>query len=421
MIKRVRIEGYKSFRELSLELRPLTVIFGPNASGKSNLLDALYLVSRAANQKTLKGAFDGHRGLPLESFYYGDEGYEGLLKKSNLQFTFEVDLEISPSVKKNVEEIVQAKRKGIDSIGSKKQVITEPLLRYRLSIEALPETGYLRVMDERLCAIKRNGEEKRGRKPFLEREGNRIHLRMEGAAHRIFHEIGLDHTIVSTALYEPHYPHITAFRMELANWYTYYLEPKILMRDEVPLAEIESLGPRGENLAAFLNTLKHKHPRDYESFNLSLRRILPTDASIEVEHLKEGRVGLRLSEDGLWFSARLISEGTLRLIGLLCAIHPENPATMVAFEEPENGVHPIRLKIISDLLKNAVEVYGKQIIVTTHSPILPEYFDNENLFICEKEGYQTTVKPFMSYGSLFRRRDIEHALEDRILRGDFGG
>lgn len=419
MIKWVRIEGYKSFQSLNLELSPLTVIFGPNASGKSNLLDALYFISQAVNQKNLKEAFRGHRGLPLESFYYGDEGYEELLKKSTLQLTFKIDVELSPPVIKKVEEMVEAKRRGIDSRIEKK-IITEKLLRYCFTIEALPETGYLRVMNERLCAIKRNGEEKK-RRPFLDREGDRIHLRMEGQAHPIFHEIGLDHTIISTALYEPHYPHITAFRMELANWYTYYLEPKTLMREEVPLAEIESLGQRGENLAPFLNTLKHKHQKSYESLNLSLKRIMPTDASIDVEHLKEGRVGLRLSENGLWFSARLISEGTLRLIGLLAAIHPRNPATMVAFEEPENGVHPVRLKIISDALKNAVQVHGKQIIVTTHSSILPEYFDDKDLFVCSKEKNQTTIKPFSTHGSLFRRRDLAHALEDRILRGDFGG
>jgi predicted ATPase len=420
MIKRVKIQNYKSFQDLTVELRPLSVILGPNAAGKSNFLDALYFLSRAISQKNLKEAFEGHRGLPLESFYYGDEGYDGNLKKNNLKFTIEVDVELSPATIEKVEEIVQAKRKGIDSPGLSKTIITEHLLRYHLTIEALPETGYLRVMDERLCAIKRNGEEKK-RRAFLEREERRIHLRMEGQAHPVFHQMGLDHTIVSTALYEPHYPHITAFRMELANWYTYYLEPKTLMREEVPLAEIESLGPRGQNLAAFLNTLKHRHKEDFESLNLSLKCILPTGASIEVEHLKEGRVGLRLSENGLWFSARLISEGTLRLIGLLAAIHPRNPATMVAFEEPENGVHPVRLKIISDVLKNAAHSNGKQIILTTHSPVLPACFENSDLFICSKEEHQTMIKPFTSYGDLYRQQDIEHALEDGILRGDFGG
>jgi len=424
LIKRIRIEGYKSFRNFELELAPLTVIMGPNASGKSNLIDAIYLLSRMVTRKNLKEAFEGHRGLPLESFYYGDEGYEKLLQKPSLQLSFEVDVELGSSVIESVESIVRAKRKGIDSGESRndKKIITERRLRYSVSLEVLTETGYVRIRDERLCAVKANGKEKKSRNPFLEKaEGkNEIRLRMEGQAHPISHSIGLDYTVVSTPLYEPHYPHITAFRMELANWATYYLEPRILMREDVPLAEIESLGPRGENLAAFLNTLKHRYSQDFDSLNLSLKRILPTGTTISIEHLKEGRVGLRLSENGLWFSARLISEGTLRLIGLLAAIHPRSPATVVAFEEPENGVHPVRLKIISDILKRVANDYGKQIIVTTHSPILPEYFDDESLFICQKEGAQTVIKPLHT-GPLLRKQDVEHALEDRILRGDLGG
>jgi len=420
MIKRVTIKGYKSFRKLSLDLKPLTVIFGPNASGKSNFLDALYLISRAVTKRNLSEAFEGHRGLPLESFYYGDKGYEELLGKSNIGFTFEIDVILSPSVVSRVEEIVKAKRRGIDSPTLSKKIITENRLRYHLEIEGLPETGYLRVMNERLCAIKSNGDEKK-RSAFLERQGDRIHLRMEGQAHPIFHSRGLDHTIISESLYEPHYPHITAFRMELANWYTYYLEPRDLMRDDVPLSEIESMGPRGQNLAAFLNTLKHKYPKDFDSLNLSLRRILPTEAAIDIELLKEGRVGLKLSENGLWFSARLISEGTLRVIGLLAAIHPRNPAALIAFEEPENGIHPVRLRLVGEIFKNASQQYGKQIIVTTHSPILPEYFDDKDLFVCRKDNRQTTIEAFSNLGPLFKRQTIEHALEDRILRGDFGG
>ena len=187
-----------------------------------------------------------------------------------------MDVEISPPIIEKVERIIIEKRKGIDSSPGKK-IITEKWLRYRLAIEILPATGYLRVIDERLCAIKDNGEEKK-RNAFLEKKGDRLHLRMEGQAHPTFHEIGLDHTIVSTALYEPHYPHLIAFRTELENWFTYYLEPRELMREELPVAEIESLGPRGENLAPFLNTLKHNHRKDFENLNLSLKTILPEDA-----------------------------------------------------------------------------------------------------------------------------------------------
>jgi predicted ATPase len=418
MIRRVKINGYKSFNNLDLELKPLSIIFGPNASGKSNLLDALHFLSQAVTQKNLKSAFDDHRGLPLESFYRGNNGAS---RKGDLQFTIEVDVELSDTVIKQVESLIEIKRKGIDSTKTLKKSITEKYLRYRLTVEILSDTGYLRVKDERLSAIKINGDEKSYRKPFLEQQDNSIHLRMEGQSHPFYYDLGLDHTIISTALYEPHYPHIVAFRMELSNWYTYYLEPRILMREEVPLAEVESLGPRGENLAAFLNTLKHNYVSDFENFDLHLKRILPINASIDIEHYKEGLIGLKIREDDLWLSARQISEGTLRVIGLLSAIHPRNPATMVAFEEPENGVHPARIKIISDILKNASNIYEKQIIITTHSPILPEYFDDENLFVCSKEKHQTSIKPFSTLGPLYRQKDIDHNLEDRIIRGDFGG
>ncbi|MBE9570244.1 MAG: AAA family ATPase [Proteobacteria bacterium] len=59
MIKKVGIKGYKSFQNLSLELKPLTVIFGPKSSGKSNFLDALYILSQSVNCKNLKEAFEG--------------------------------------------------------------------------------------------------------------------------------------------------------------------------------------------------------------------------------------------------------------------------------------------------------------------------------------------------------------------------
>ena len=48
MIRRVRIQGYKSLQDIDIELAPLTIVIGPNAAGKSNLLDALGLLSRMA-------------------------------------------------------------------------------------------------------------------------------------------------------------------------------------------------------------------------------------------------------------------------------------------------------------------------------------------------------------------------------------
>ena len=80
MLKRIKIKGYKSLVDVDVSLRPLSVLFGPNAAGKSNFLDALQLLSRIATSRTLKDAFEPpHRGKPLESFTFGDSGIKGLL------------------------------------------------------------------------------------------------------------------------------------------------------------------------------------------------------------------------------------------------------------------------------------------------------------------------------------------------------
>ena len=80
MITRIEIDGFKAFRNFSMEFTPLTVIAGTNASGKSNLFDALQLLSRLA-ETDLKTAFNEQRGEAAELFtQYGPEQYSDLMK-----------------------------------------------------------------------------------------------------------------------------------------------------------------------------------------------------------------------------------------------------------------------------------------------------------------------------------------------------
>ena len=423
MIKRLKVTGYKSLSDVEVHFQPLSVIFGPNAAGKSNLLDALNLVSRMVTQRTLKEAFERHRGLPLESFYYGKEGYEKLVEGDTAEASFEVDVELSSATIESVEKLIAEKRKGISSGEGSPKRLTERFLRYALTIQILPKSGHLRVMNESLRALRKNGQEK-VRKPFVERDTgsgkDKLHLRMEGQAHPIYYDLGLDHTILSMSLYEPHYPHIAAFRQELAAWRFYYFEPRTLMREDVPAAEVEAIGPRGEDLAAFINALQMSDSKKMEAFNLSLKYLLPT-IEVRIARTKEGLLSLRIFENGIPYSSRVISEGTLRILGLLAALHPASPTTVIGYEEPENGVHPARLKLVADLFKNTQETHHKQIIVNTHSAIFPTFFRDRYLFICRREGPDTQILPFESAGPLFRGGDISAALEERILRGDYGG
>jgi predicted ATPase len=207
MIRRLKVQGYKSLKNIEIFFEPVSIIFGPNAAGKSNVLDALNLVSGLVASKNIKQAFDQHRGLPLESFYYGDQGYEKLLEAETAEARFEIDVELSPGTVNSVEKLIAEKRQGMDTKEKSKKRITERFLRYTITIQILPTSLG--------------------------------HLRMEGRAHPTYYDLGLDHTVVSMPLYEPHHPHIAAFREEIPAWRFHYFEPRTLMREYVPAAKFE--------------------------------------------------------------------------------------------------------------------------------------------------------------------------------------
>ncbi len=431
MLKRIKIQGYKSLVDLDLKLEPLCVLVGPNASGKSNFLDALQLLSQLATCHTLEEAFDPpYRGHPLESFTFGDEGIKSILKKEKVSFSIEVDVILS----ENVIQIVNKRIKEIRETTTKnpqngKRPVNEKYLRYRIEIEMLPKQGFIRVSDEYLAALSANGEPKRNRKPFLERNRNRLHLRMEGQSHPLYYERYLDYSILSRSHYPPHYPHLTAMQQELSNWLTFYLEPREQMRQPNPVKAVHDIGPMGEDIAAFLNTLEAQNKRQFESVEKSLNAMIPSITGIEVSVNDLGEVELDIREGEKHISARVLSEGTLRILGLLAMVGSEDPPTLIGFEEPENGIHPVRIKRIARFLETRMLLEDIQFIVTTHSSLLPDLIPPESLFVCRKVDGKTEIEPFtmMNVGPLWKRSDIKIALDsddslspsERILRGDF--
>ena len=425
MIRRVKVTNYKSLLDIEICLSPLTVVIGPNAAGKSNLFDALGLLSGMATGKSLKSAFDRHRGAPLEAFFYGERGIEGLMTQETVQFTIEMDVELSPGVVSDVERQIQQMREGLSR--SLRQKVRETYLRYVLTIDMRPDSGHLRVLNEQLIALNQDGSVRRSRRPFIERVDERLHLRMEGQARPVHLDIGLDHTLVSSDLYAPHYPHITAFKEELTRWHFYYLEPRA-MRADAPIKEVNTLKPSGADLSAFYNTLRAKTPSQYQAIVRALGTLLPTVQQLEIEPDRQGMLQLRIVEEGVPYSVRVVSEGTLRILALLAIVNPMVATTVIGYEEPENGVHPRRLKLVADLLRNAAESRETQVLINTHSPILPCYFEDESLVVCHKERRGTTFVPFSSLGEMFREREITQAVDEqplafteRMVRGDFDG
>jgi predicted ATPase len=418
MLKRVKIQGYKSLADAEVHLQPLSVLFGPNAAGKSNFLDALQLLSRITTSINLKDAFEPpYRGTPLESFSFGENGIQGLLAQEKASFSIEVDVELSQAVIDSVNQQIQDLNE--EEISSSVQ---EKYLRYRISIEIVPQTGVLYIKDEYLTALDSQGKRIKN-KVFLQWDGT--YRRMEGQKPGM--PRGRIHNSYLSRSYNPvFHPHIVAMHEELASWHFYYLEPRERMRQPTPVKEVNRPGPMGEDLAAFLNTLHALDEPQFRAIEKTLHMLIPSITGIDVGVNNYGEVELRLIEGKLPVSARLISEGTLRILGLLALSSAQEYSSLLGFEEPENGVHPERIRMIASLLRSYVN-NGMQIIVTTHSPTLLDLVPPESLYVCRQQGSNTSIQPF----SMWKYPNIDIALNDedealpdlsiseRVLRGDF--
>ena len=184
----------------------------------------------------------------------------------------------------------------------------------------------------------------------------------------------------------------------------------------------------GEELAAFLNTMKATDKKQFEGIEKSLHALVPNIEGIEVDVSDLGEVELRLKEGGIAMPARVVSEGTLRMLGILALTGIDEAPALVGFEEPENGVHPRRIQLIAEFLKTQEYLGQSQYIVTTHSPILPDMIEDSSLFVMNRNNGRTRIDHFSTWGPLARGNEIEQALTDdddrvavseRILRGDF--
>jgi len=410
MIKRIRIKGYKSFRDFELKMKPLMILFGPNASGKSNLFDALNLIGKIVTEKNLQDAFEHHRGLAVETYFRGGDKKD--TEKSHL-IEFEVDLELSnlivQEIEKEIEGMLTAALKEGEKPKPKK--IHERNLRYQLCLR-IDSTGSLSIIDENLSPIKSNGEKKKSREPFIGKMGDKIRLRMEGQARPKEYDVGLDHSIVSERPYLPYYPHINAFYREASNWRFYYLDPKTLMREDAPIKATEYIGSIGDGLADFYYFLKDKNPPQFDNLELVLHSLIPSIEKICPDRVEQGVVRLYLSEKGMTISSKVLSEGTIRMLGILAIMGSPKKATLIGYEEPENGVHPGRLKKVADIFRNKADSKECQILINSHSAEFVSFFSDNDLFVCRKRNRQTEIVPLKHEGALFRRTAIKEGLAD---------
>ncbi len=407
MLSRLVVKDFKSLTDVTVEFPRLTVLFGPNAAGKSNLLEAVQTLSRIGTSRTLSDALaDPIRGYPVESFAFPPGGLPSLLSQESARFSLEADLGV-----------------GRDRY------------RYRAAVAIHPQSGSLTIHDEYLAALGKRGEPKGN--PSIERIDHQLRVRRKSKpAHPRQEPIGLNHALLSDQrLGGVEYRAIERSRNELERWRIHYLDPRVAMRSAKSPAAVRDIGVLGEDIAPFLYRLRGEEEKRFAAVRRTLRSLIPSveDLAVDLDK-RRGTLDIQVRQNGTDFSSRIISEGTLRVLAL-CAI-AANPwgGSLLAFEEPENGVHPRRLELIAKLLTSLAIDQDRQVIVTTHSSLFcdailkhaRDYPESIALLNVRRGPNGTEVRPFNVAGPLFSDVEVAESLtaptedgvfESLMLRG----
>ena len=190
------------------------------------------------------------------------------------------------------------------------------------------------------------------------------------------------------------FPHLYALRDLLTSLRFLEINPAAARNANDRFFDTKSLRPDASNLAAVLAHLKsetatEKRPEGViNEISANLASLIPTVRKVEVfdeANLKEYSFGVKTS-DGLSFSSRIISDGTLRILALLAILDDPNRRGILCFEEPENGVHEGRIASLIALLRIASELDPKpmvnpffQILINTHSPAVLDVLEDDEV------------------------------------------
>ena len=362
-IHRIRLDGFLSFAPGSpaLELEPLNVLIGPNASGKSNLIEAFELL-RSTPTDFAAAIRDG--GGPREWIWKGQ-----------------------PRVGSATMETVLAKENPA----------RDPL-RHRLEFSTVQNR--VEVLDEAIEELKpRPGE----MEPFFYyrfQHGNPvINIRQsEGddrrAERRLRREDFRSTQSVLAQRKDPDlYPEVTwvgnQFReMQLFREWTFGRFGALRTPQPADLPG-DRLLPNASNLALVLNEIEH---RDGTHFNAALRRFFPRFKRMTTR-VAGGTVQFYLHESDIDspIPATRLSDGTIRFIAILAILLAPDPPSFVCIEEPELGLHPDAVAQMAELLVEASS--RMQLVVTTHSESLVSALTEcpDAVITCERPGPATTL------------------------------
>jgi predicted ATPase len=381
LITLIEIDGFKTFQDFKLELSPFQVIVGPNGAGKSNLFDALHLLSRLVDTD-LRTAFQELRGDAIELFTTFPNGQS--VNKMSLAVEMLVDRSIQDSWGTKAELKYIRMRYELALLRCNDEQGLERLYVLRESLKAIPRADDNWCKKHGLSAQNNWLPRVTGGRTFISTEEPKsgqhiIHVHPDGhGGRKSLVAEKIERTVLS-GVTNAEFPHAFAAREEIRNWRFLQLNPEVL---RYPSSMLTSpfISSDGHNLATTLARMQTEDKYALNDVTSDLANLVPGILKIEVDtdQARNQYIIRAIMQDEASFSSRVLSDGTLRMLALVTLKNDFQHRGVLCFEEPENGVHPSRLKNLARLLRELATDFHdesqkdlplRQLLVNTHSPV----------------------------------------------------
>ena len=324
-LEKVRIKNYRSLRNVTLPLKPLTVLVGPNASGKSNTLNALHLFKGILSVEI----------PPTKANFLRDRLWAG-----------EADYIICELHAKVKEKPAQYK------------------LEFKTNGENLSVDEELLVNDVKVISIQDGKGEVKDEKDgnITIYESNKLALRSAG---------DYGHKPITSAL--------TEF---IQGWEFYDFEPNYMRTNSdrsssgtKDIRELPKLDRYGVRVPDILGDWYENSPEDFRYVSEALAAA--TNINIDYRKIDGGSQLCLLEGYKEPLPLTGASDGTLRLLAYNTLLNQSELPPLIAIEEPERSLHPGALKDIAYILERIAE--RTQVVITTHSSQLLDAFSSRSL------------------------------------------
>lgn len=316
-LKYIKIDNFKSLLDFEMNFEQFNCIVGLNGAGKSTLLQALDFISQ-----TMKG--DISHWLRKRGWVAKDL-HSKLTKAKNISFTLHIQ--------KDKKLYVYESSFNTSKLKCSSEVIYEKDIEKKL----------FKVENSKYHIEKQNGD------IFQEYEGSFLSSVKED---KISNELIELKTFIAN---------ITSLDL---------LSPQSLRQKS--RSDGKELGLSGEHLTTFLKSLdKTKQNQLLEN----LKKCYPNIKEFEIISSHNGWKRLEVSESyngsKITTEAKHLNDGFLRLISILAQLFTSKD--FLLFDEIENGINPELIEFLVDTLIDS----SHQVLITTHSPMILNFIDDE--------------------------------------------